>query len=93
MTEVNGVQPAGAPKPVEPAPEVHVTHRPVEVAQSADVVEISQVAKLAAQIQEIPDVRTELIQRVKAEIIAGTYETPERIEIAVQRLMEELSGG
>jgi negative regulator of flagellin synthesis FlgM len=57
-----------------------------------DVVEISTVARLAAQIQELPEVRTELVQRVKAEIAAATYETPERLDIAVNRLMDELTG-
>ena len=45
---------------------------------------------LAAKIGELPDVRADLVARVKAEIENGTYETPERVEITVNRLMEEL---
>lgn len=37
-----------------------------------------------------PEIRWDLVQRVKAEIAAGTFETPERIEQTVQRLAEEL---
>ena len=35
-------------------------------------------------------IRHELVERVKAEIAAGEYETPERLEIAINRLTEEL---
>ena len=55
----------------------------------SDIVEISEVAKLAAKLREIPEIRTDLVEQVKAEIAAGTYETPERVDIAVERLMEE----
>ncbi|MGB2820563.1 MAG: flagellar biosynthesis anti-sigma factor FlgM [Phycisphaerae bacterium] len=56
----------------------------------SDVVEISAAAELAAKIQEIPDVRADLVARVKQEIEAGTYETPERIEAAVDKLLDDL---
>ena len=32
--------------------------------------------------------RTELIKRIKAEIAAGTYETPEKIEQAAERILD-----
>jgi anti-sigma28 factor (negative regulator of flagellin synthesis) len=37
-----------------------------------------------------PEIRWDLVQRVKAEIAAGTFETPERIERTLERLAEEL---
>ncbi len=54
------------------------------------MVEISTAAALAEKVRQIPDVRAELVARVKDEIAAGTYETPERIDAAVDRLMEDL---
>jgi len=54
------------------------------------VVEISTTAALAAKVQEIPDIRADLVARVRREIEAGTYETPERIEAAVERLLYDL---
>jgi negative regulator of flagellin synthesis FlgM len=56
------------------------------------VVEISTAAKLAAKIHELPDVRADLVAQVKAEIQAGTYETPEKIDAAIDRLMDDLLG-
>jgi hypothetical protein len=37
-----------------------------------------------------PDVRTELVERVRREIQAGTYETPEKLEAALEHLLERL---
>jgi anti-sigma28 factor (negative regulator of flagellin synthesis) len=55
-------------------------------------VEISTVAKLAAQVHDVPEVRADLVARVKAEIEAGAYETQERIDLTVDRLMGEFFG-
>ena len=39
-----------------------------------------------------PAVRADLVARVRREIAAGTYETPEKWDIALQRLLERLEG-
>lgn len=36
------------------------------------------------------DIRVDLVRRVRAEIVAGTYDTPEKLEIALGRLLERL---
>ncbi len=55
--------------------------------------EPSIVKKLAARLRNDAPIRMDLVQRVKEEIAAGTYETPERIEQTVDKLMEELFPG
>ena len=105
MIHVNGVPPPTAPRPVDPAAPMTAGVEKVEPPGISDVVEISDVARLAAKLHEIPPVRTELVERVfpvpqttprelvervKTELAAGTYETQERLEITVERLMEEL---
>jgi hypothetical protein len=35
-------------------------------------------------------IRWELVERVRREIAAGTYETPEKMEKALERLLEQL---
>jgi anti-sigma28 factor (negative regulator of flagellin synthesis) len=37
-----------------------------------------------------PDIRTELVERVRREIAAGTYDTPEKWAVALERLLERL---
>ena len=35
--------------------------------------------------------RAELVARVRSEIALGTYETPEKLELALARLLEDIS--
>jgi len=40
--------------------------------------------------QDDPQIRHELVERVRREIAAGTYETPEKWRIAINRLQQRL---
>ncbi|MHC4294533.1 MAG: flagellar biosynthesis anti-sigma factor FlgM [Planctomycetota bacterium] len=90
MTSIHGIQPPVPPKAVDATGPIVPGNAKLEPASISDTIEISNVAKLTARIQEIPEVRTELIEQVRAEIATGTYETPERLEIAVERLIVDL---
>ena len=48
------------------------------------------MARLLSKVAEIPEVRAEKIATVRAQIEAGTYITPEKIDITVERLLQEL---
>ena len=89
--KVNPVHPATPPPVVEPVSPIIRDHGGDPWMAAGDVVEISTVAKLAAKIHEIPEIRADLVARVKAQIEAGTYETQERLEITIDRLMQELT--
>jgi len=53
--------------------------------------QISDVAQLVQQAQQLPEIRHERVQAIRAQIAAGTYETPEKLEIAISRLLDELA--
>jgi anti-sigma28 factor (negative regulator of flagellin synthesis) len=89
---VNGVNPPIPPQSVEPVTTVVRDGGSAALPPTGDVVEISSIAKLAAQVHNIPEVRADLVARVKAEIETGTYETQERIDLTVDRLVDELFG-
>ena len=55
-----------------------------------DRVEISQIARLMSEISLLPEVRAEKIAQVRAQIESGTYITPEKLDIAVERLLGDL---
>ena len=52
--------------------------------------DIKLARQLLDKVQQMPDVRQDLCEEVKRQIEQGTYETPERLEKAVNRLLEEL---
>jgi len=63
---------------------------PRQVDQEQDRVEISQLARMMGKIAQLPPVRQDKIDQVKAAIASGSYETPDKWDIAIDRLLEEL---
>jgi negative regulator of flagellin synthesis FlgM len=55
-----------------------------------DQLEISPLAQLLNGIGEIPDIRYEKINEIRAQLAAGTYDTPEKLEVALDRLLDDL---
>lgn len=67
--------------------------RPTEIqgaGQVGDHAEISEVARLLNKMSEVPDVRMDRVAELKELIGSNRYETPERIQKAVDRILEEL---
>lgn len=56
--------------------------------RGADQVEVSSAAAYLAKLRDLP-VRQDLVDRVKAEIAAGTYETPEKIDQAISEFASD----
>jgi negative regulator of flagellin synthesis FlgM len=88
---LHGPQPLGPPhssrvsRPVEqPDPQAGAP------APIKDELEISAAAQLAEQAQAVPEIRQDRVAAIRAKIAAGTYETPEKLEIAVERLLDEI---
>ena len=92
MTNIHGVHNAAIPavSQVTTVAPTAANIAPAQASPITDTVEISTIARLAAKIQELPDIRTELVQRVKAELASGTYETQEKLDVAIDRLMDDL---
>ncbi|MHB8968979.1 MAG: flagellar biosynthesis anti-sigma factor FlgM [Pirellulaceae bacterium] len=57
----------------------------------ADQLDISQEADLVSRMREIPEIRADRVADLRAAIAAGTYETPDKLETAVGRLLNEFS--
>ena len=57
-----------------------------------DQVEISPLGQMLDGIGQLPEIRHEKVEAIRQEIASGVYETPEKLDIALDRLMDELSG-
>jgi negative regulator of flagellin synthesis FlgM len=57
-----------------------------------DEVEISQEADMVSRVHDLPDIRADRVAQIRAEIAAGVYETDDKLDMAVGRLLDELSG-
>ncbi|NLE29055.1 MAG: flagellar biosynthesis anti-sigma factor FlgM [Phycisphaerae bacterium] len=55
-----------------------------------DKVEISELAALRSKYAQLPEIRQELVDRVRQEIASGRYETAEKLDQAIENLLEDL---
>jgi negative regulator of flagellin synthesis FlgM len=55
-----------------------------------DEVEISAVGKMLDDASRTPGIREQRLAEIKAAIEAGTYDTPEKLELALARMVEQL---
>lgn len=60
-------------------------------ARTSDRVELSDQARLLSKLKQLPEVREDLVNSVRSQIEAGTYDTPERFDTAVNSLLDDLS--
>jgi negative regulator of flagellin synthesis FlgM len=85
-SQLHGPQSIGAPHGARPAQPMA---RP-EAAQIADEVNISEAARLVEQVQQAPDIRADRVEAVRQQIADGTYETSDKLNAAVERLLDEI---
>ena len=85
-SQLHGAQPVGAPHGARSAqPMVQP-----EAAQIADEVDISEAARMLEQVQQMPEMRKDRVEAVRQQIAAGTYETSDKLNAAVERLLDEI---
>ncbi len=86
-SQIHGAQPIHGP---------HTT-RSIEPAASPDAssigdrLDISEAGQIAGQLADIPEIRAERVQELRAAIADGIYETEERLSTAVDRLLDEIA--
>ncbi|MEX0701114.1 MAG: flagellar biosynthesis anti-sigma factor FlgM [Planctomycetales bacterium] len=92
VTGPGSVQGAFPVRPVERSTDA----RPAEAARPAgpqpvrDEVEISSVGRMMENMTHSSEVRGERLAQIKAAIDAGTYETPEKFEAALDKMFREI---
>ena len=86
-SQVHGSQPIRGPQKIEgpAAPEMAELHE-------ADQLDISPEADMVSRVHELPDVRADRIEAIRQEIAAGTYDTDDKLEVALGRLFDDLAG-
>lgn len=91
MVDVGPIQAAGGMTPVT-SPRLESVKSGGSIPNNipVDRVEISPMARLMTEISALPDIRAEKVAQVRAEIQAGTYITPEKFDLAVARLLEDI---
>jgi len=99
MSEISVIGIAGAGKAQSSVPSSSAPITPVEVDApaidntndtSTDCVEFSQQAQLLEKLQQLPAVRQERIDAIKNAIAGNTYLTVEKLDLAINRMIDDL---
>lgn len=84
--QLHGPQPINSP---------HLRNQPVESASSAasahDVVQISDAGRLMDMANSLPAVRQDRVDAIRAQIANGSYETADKLNVALDRMLDELA--
>ena len=58
---------------------------------TTDQVDISSEAQMLASMNDISDIRAERVAEIREQIEAGQYETADKLETAMDRLLDEIA--
>lgn len=92
--EIYGAGGAQGPQPIYPrlASFTVEAGQTVQAQAPRDQVEISPLGQMLDSINDLPEIRHERVEEVRRQIAAGVYETPEKLEVALDRLLDEWQG-
>jgi len=91
--EVNGPGSLPPSLPIKPAstqqPQKIDSSQPTKPIATDDQFEVSSAGRLMEQINQSAEMKQERIAQIKAAIEADTYETPEKLEAALGKFLDQ----
>jgi len=97
MPDISALGPAGSVGPVDRVGSAGSRHdRIVEFkggsppTRPGDSVELSDHARYLDRLRGLPDVRQSRVEQIKASLADGTYPLAEKLDVALERALEEL---
>ena len=75
------------------APHSARTSQPAAAANAApiqDELSLSDSAQMIDRVHQAPDIRQDRVASIRAQIANGTYETGNKLDVAVNRLLDEI---
>ena len=63
---------------------------PASANRGPDVVSFSAAAEEAANAAETGDSRADLVAKIRSQIADGSYETPDKLDAALSRMLDEI---
>jgi negative regulator of flagellin synthesis FlgM len=87
-THVHGAQAINAPHATS---RVDSTPAALRSGATTDTVDISETGRLLEMAAQLPDIRSDRVQQLRAEIAQGGYDTAEKLDMALERLLDEIA--
>lgn len=92
--EVRGLGSVGAARPISEARSPALTEGKAAtgpISSPQDEVEISSVGKMMDDVSRVSGLREQRLAQIKAAIENGTYDTPEKLELALGKMIDQIS--
>jgi negative regulator of flagellin synthesis FlgM len=61
-----------------------------EAGQIQDELQLSEAGQLMSKANDLPDIRWDRVNQIRAQIADGTYETDDKMRVALGRLLDEI---
>lgn len=65
--------------------------QPGTAQSTQDELQISDAGRLVDLANQAPDIRQDRVDTIRAQIAAGTYETPDKLDTALSRFLNEVA--
>ncbi|HVU86746.1 MAG TPA: flagellar biosynthesis anti-sigma factor FlgM [Pirellulales bacterium] len=88
VTQLHGAQAINAPHAVA---RTNSSAAMTRSSATADVVDISETGRLLEMAAQLPDIRSDRVAQLRAQIANGSYDTAEKLDLAVERLLDEIA--
>lgn len=84
--QLHGAQPISAPhSPRTAQPTTSTQSAPIQ-----DELSLSSAAQWIDQVHQAPDIRQDRVAAIRAQIAGGAYETQDKLDVAISRLLDEI---
>jgi negative regulator of flagellin synthesis FlgM len=65
-------------------------NQPLRTSVAGDRLDLSEAGQIAARATEVADLRHDRVAEIRQAIASGTYETEEKLSVAVNRILDEI---
>ena len=91
--QIHGTTHVHAAQPIAPPHRTTPPQPPREAAGAygADHLDLSPEIEFVAQARDLPEIREDRVAAIRAQIASGTYETPDKLDRALSRLLDEIA--
>lgn len=87
-TQVHGPQAVNTPHATRPA-EAPASSSPS--AMPRDQLDISSAGQHIDAVRDLPEIRSDRVQELRTAIANGAYETADKLDVALERLLDEIA--
>ncbi len=92
--EINGLSNVSGSQPIRGIQKLDgpVAPQSTDALHGADQIEISAEADMISRANEVGDIRAARVESIRLQIAAGTYDTDDKLEIALGKLFDQMAG-